>query len=134
MKDPMSVMWAQACEMLEEAERLQRQFFYIGPRQRRPAWEPPVDIYERESEWIVCVALPGVRAEETEITLEGGLLIIAGERVLPQGSVVIHRLEIPHGRFERRLALPSPSVVLSGRESIDGCLVLTLSKGNANER
>jgi HSP20 family molecular chaperone IbpA len=133
MKDPMSVMWAHACEMLEEAERLQRQFFYIG-RERRSAWEPPVDIYEGERDFTVCVALPGVSSSQIEIAFDKGMLIIAGERVLPAGSALIRRLEIPHGRFERRIALPSPGIALARRELIDGCLVLTLSKGNTNER
>ena len=133
MKDPMTVMWAHACEMLEEAERLQRQFFYIGG-ERRPTWEPPVDIYEGERDLIVCVALPGVNASQVEIAFDNGLLVIAGERVLPAGSALIHRLEIPHGRFERRIALPSQRIALVRHELLDGCLVLTLSKGNTNER
>lgn len=133
MKDPMTVMWAHACEMLEEAERLQRQFFYIGG-ERRPTWEPPVDIYESERDLIVCVALPGVNASQVEIAFDNELLVIAGERVLPAGSALIHRLEIPHGRFERRIALPAQRIALVRHELLDGCLVLTLSKGNTNER
>lgn len=130
MKDPASVMWAHACEMLAEAERLQREFFRIGSNARRPAWEPPVDVYEAEHEFVICVALPGVSARHIEITLDRGLLVIAGERLLPVGSAAIHRLEIPHGRFERRIALPSSSTSLARRELTDGCLVLTLRKGN----
>ncbi|MGH8727526.1 MAG: Hsp20/alpha crystallin family protein, partial [Burkholderiales bacterium] len=61
MKDLTTVMWARACEMLVEAERLQRQFFVIDSRERRPTWEPPVDVYETEREFVVSVALPGVR-------------------------------------------------------------------------
>lgn len=126
MKDPTAVMWAHACEMLAEAERLQRQFFVIS-RDRRAAWEPPVDVYETEREFVVCVALPGVRPSHIEIALDGDLLVIAGERVLPAGSALIRRLEIPHGRFERRLAMPA-SAKLAGHALEDGCLVLTLRK------
>jgi HSP20 family molecular chaperone IbpA len=132
MKDPAAVMWAHACEMLAEAERLQREFFRIGSG-RRPAWEPPVDVYETERDFLVCVALPGVKPGDIEIALDGPLLVIAGERVLPAGSALIHRLEIPHGRFERRIVLPA-SVRLVTRELEDGCLVLTLRKGDEHER
>jgi HSP20 family protein len=129
MKDPASVMWAHACEMIAETERWQREFFRIGAGARRPTWEPPVDLYETEHEFVICVALPGISARHIEITLDGGLLVIAGERVLPAGSALIHRLEIPHGRFERRIALPSSTTSLAGHELTDGCLVLTLRKG-----
>lgn len=134
MKDPASVMWAHACEMLAEAERLQREFFRIGSNARRPTWEPPVDVYETEHEFVICVALPGVSARHIEITLDRALLVVAGERLLPVGSAAIHRLEIPHGRFERRIALPSSPASLARRELTDGCLVLTLRKGNGHER
>lgn len=128
MKDPTSVMWAHACEMLAEAERLQRQFFIIGSRERRAAWEPPVDVYETEGEFVVSVALPGVKPSHIEIAVDGDLLVIAGDRVLPLSSALIRRLEIPHGRFERRLAMPASAKLVSHTLE-DGCLVLTLRKG-----
>ena len=95
-----------------------------------PAWEPPVDLIETEREIFVCVALPGVSAQQIEILFETDSLVISGERLLPSGmrAALIHRLEIPHGRFERRVALPSEAVELKRRDLIDGCLVLTLGK------
>ena len=37
------------------------------------------------------------------------MLLIAGERVLPQElrTATIHRLELPQGRFERQVPLPA---------------------------
>ena len=92
-----------------------------------PAWEPPVDMVETEREIFVCVALPGVSAQQIEILFETDSLVISGERLLPSGmrAALIHRLEIPHGRFERRVALPSEAVELKRRDLIDGCLTLT---------
>ena len=40
--DPKTWMWAEACGLLERAER-HRQFFRVFPP--RP-WEPPVDVFE----------------------------------------------------------------------------------------
>ena len=59
-----------------------------------------------------------------------GVLSIAGERPLPlpRGAGTIHRLEIPHGRFERRLGLPPGRYELGRRDLLDGCLTLTLRK------
>ena len=57
---------------------------------------------------LVIVALPGVKPEQVEAAIDGGDLVLAGTRTLPAelASAVIHRLELPQGRFERRLALP----------------------------
>jgi hypothetical protein len=42
-------LWGEACEMLERAERLHRQFFRPGLALPHSAgWEPPVDIFETE--------------------------------------------------------------------------------------
>ena len=48
-RNPSSWMWAEACEMLERAQRLQRQFFQFGHAvEAQPRWEPPVDIVAYE--------------------------------------------------------------------------------------
>ena len=56
-------------------------------------------------------------------------LIITGARPLPcKGrDANIVRLEIPYGRFERRIALSS-RLRLAQRELCNGCLVLTFAK------
>jgi HSP20 family molecular chaperone IbpA len=37
-------------------------------------------------------------------------------------------MELPYGRFERRVALPPGRFELSGRDLVDGCLTVTLRK------
>ena len=62
--DPTSRMWAQACDLIDQAERLHRQFFQLGVSERALAtWEPPVDVFEDEREVVIVVAMPGVPAE-----------------------------------------------------------------------
>ena len=80
-----------------------------GTQARQPAWEPPVDILETEFEVLVLVALPGVDAEDAEAVIEDGDLVIAGTRIYPPElrTATIHRLELPQGRFYRRLRLPA---------------------------
>jgi HSP20 family molecular chaperone IbpA len=41
----------------------------------------------------------------------------------------ILRMEIPYGRFERRIELPPVPFEISGRHLADGCLMLRLAKG-----
>jgi HSP20 family molecular chaperone IbpA len=124
-------MWAEALALIDQAERRQRAMFQPGTA-RRPAscWEPPVDVFETDDEIWIQVALPGVPLERLEVVLEGGTLVIGGERPLPLpgGAGVIHRLEIPHGRFERRLPLPGGRYALGRRDLVNGCLTLSLRK------
>jgi HSP20 family protein len=130
-RDPSAWMWAEACELLDRAERLHRQFFVPrGAQRRQPTWEPPVDLLETEEELWICVALPGVGKEQLEVVVEKGTLIVTGERPMPGRSrgTVIHRLELPYGRFERQIELPPGRYDVVRRELVDGCLTLGLRK------
>ena len=130
-RDLESWMWVEAIRRLDHAERLQRQFFRpAGPHPRRQ-WEPPVDIFETDGAVWVTVALPGVSGDAlTELEVRGDELIVAGERRVPAPDerAVLHRLEIPHGHFERRVDLPGPRLAIAGYELTDGCLYLKLRK------
>jgi HSP20 family molecular chaperone IbpA len=122
-------MWGETVDLLEQAERLQRQFFRLGGAQR-PSWEPPADVYGDQGEVLIEVALPGVPPERIEIIFAPGELVVRGERRLPRrlASSTIQRLEIPHGRFERRLALPAGRWELVAQELANGCLQLLLAR------
>jgi HSP20 family protein len=128
---PTDWMWAQAFEVLEEAERMHRQFFRLSTPGRGPVtWEPPVDIFEDERDVVVFVALPGVPAQRIEVTTESGDLVVRGERALPLASSPcgLRRLEIPYGFFERKIPLPEARLETATREVRDGCLILRLRK------
>lgn len=129
--DPRVTMWAEACELLDRAERLHRQFFKPGrAATRRPTWEPPIDVFETDSELWIVVALPGVAPDGLELAIEGGAVVVGGERRLPPTlrTASIHRIEIPYGRFERRIQLPAGRFELGAHQLADGCLVLGLRK------
>lgn len=130
MRNPTTWMWQEAIDLLDEAERLHRQFFRLSGAQARPVWEPPVDVFEDEDEFVVIVALPGVAPERVQVTLEAGELVIRAERAMPcpHYGGEIHRLEIPYGYFERRIPLPPATLQASAREHVNGCLVLRLRK------
>ena len=125
-------MWAQTVDLLDQAERLQRQFFRLAAHAEcsQPRWEPPVDVYAGNDQLLVEVALPGVPAERMELILAPGELVIRGERRLPAGppGTELRRLEIPYGRFERRLALGPGNWELIARHLADGCLQLLLAR------
>jgi len=126
-----NVMLSEALENLARAERLSRQFFQLQrpAGAREPCWEPPVDVLETEREVLILFALPGVDPEQVEAVIEDATLVVSGRRVLPPElrSAVIHRMELPQGRFERRIALP-PGRYTVHRFAANGCLVFSLAK------
>jgi HSP20 family molecular chaperone IbpA len=130
-RDATDWMWAEAVSLLDEAERLHRQFFRLAASPRPDAsWQPPVDVLEDDREIVVIVALPGVAPERVSVVQEGDVLVVRAERPLPfAGSPrVVRRLEIPYGVFERRIALPGGPLVAGAPELAHGCLVVRLTK------
>lgn len=125
-------MWAEACQALARTERLRQHFFEIETDSTGAGsgWQAPVDIFEKGRELIVWVALPGVAPESVQIQLQGNMLCVSGFRSLriESRSALIRRLEIPHGRLERRIDLPAAGYVLEARDSVHGCMRLCLRR------
>lgn len=120
------VMWADALVVLARTDRLPRGLF----QPTAAGWEPAVDVLETEAGLLVIVALPGVRPDETEVGMSGGELLVRGTRSWPamQHPARVQRVELPHGRFERRLPLPHGTYQLAGQDHLDGCLHLALRR------
>ena len=127
---PSAWMLAEAVELLQSADRLQRQFFQIGPPGESPCWEPPVDMYVNDRELGLLIALPGVAPERFEVTLEQQAIVVRGERSFGAslGAGAILQMEIPYGRFERRIQLPFGGFRMADMLLENGCLKLTLER------
>ncbi len=127
MRSGKSWMWSEALDLLQSAERLQRQFFRVGgtPGSR---WEPPVDVYQCAEDVWIFLAVPGVPENHVEVVMDGTTLVVRGERPLPRVAkdAAIHRLEIPYGPFERRIGLPEGRYQVLQRVFDNGCLVIGL--------
>ncbi len=120
------IMWAEAVSALARVDRLHRDFFRPDPN----GWEPPVDVLQTQDEIVIMAALPGVQANEVEIVIQNDSLAIVGIRRLPaflQRARVL-RMELPHGRFERRVAIPSGRYEITRRDIADGLLVVALRR------
>lgn len=127
-----NLMWSEALSLMEQADRLHRQFFRPAATQM-PAWEPPVDVIETTDAVAIHVALPGAAADSIVVDLEPGAITVSAHRPLPLESDDRHAarvlaLEIPYGRFARRIGLPMQALTLTSRKLQDGCLKLTFSK------
>jgi HSP20 family protein len=126
-----SWMWAEACALLEQAERKHRHFFdLLAAPSSRPVWEPPTDIFSDGSQVRVVVALPGARAEDVTVQITPTGLQV--ETVVPPPAVGaalnVVRMEIPYGRMRRRIELPPGRYVLTERRLDRGCLHLSLTR------
>lgn len=76
-------------------------------------WTPPVDIEEYADKFVLYADVPGVDPKSIEVTLEKGVLTLAGarERAVEPKGVEARRQERAAGRFFRRFSLP---------ETVDG--------------
>jgi HSP20 family protein len=132
-RDLSRLMWGEALSLLDQADRLHRQFCRPAPA-RLPAWEPPVDVIETADAVRIQMVLPGVAADSIVVGLEPGAITISARRPFPLAAADgvtgarIHALEIPYGRFERRIRLPTQALTLAARRFEDGCLTLTFEK------
>jgi HSP20 family protein len=94
-------------------------------------WVPAADIEEFDDRFELCIDLPGVAASGVDITLEAGVLTLAGERkpIRSTDQVTHARRERGTGRFYRRFILPdsvdAERVRARGR---DGVLEVTIPK------
>ena len=103
----------------------------IHPGMSTPPWTPAVDISERKDAYMVAAELPGVGIDDLEITFEGRLLTIQGQRqVAPDSSEVrIHRAERNYGAFRRSITLPThvkPEAIEASTQ--DGVLQIMVPK------
>jgi HSP20 family molecular chaperone IbpA len=135
------IIWRRANDLLQQAERIHRNFLQIAAASqyraqhgRTPSWEPPVNVVETDASLWVISALAGVAVDRVEVRLEGRDLVIAGERPLPKcchdGELKLW--EIPLGRFERRVALvgEANSLLLGNISFQDGLVIIELRKNS----
>jgi HSP20 family protein len=122
-------MWVQACELLDRADRMQRSYVrYVEPGADAAVWEPPVDIQETPAGLDFVFALPGASPEHIEVRLEANALTVNAFRPARLGSPdsLVRRMEIPHGRFIRRIALAGARFRLGDTRYLNGCLEVRL--------
>ena len=94
-------------------------------------WTPAVDVAEYSDKFVLTADVPGIDVNAIEITLEKGVLSIAGTREKPTQDEEVHsrRVERSAGRFHRQFTLPdtadADSVSASGN---NGVLEITIPK------
>jgi len=71
-------------------------------------WTPRLAAYSKDGDLVLHADLPGVSLEDVDITLDGNVLTISGERkIRTQDEGVSYYLnELPHGAFRRSVTVP----------------------------
>ena len=102
---------------------------YFGSETR--AFAPALNVVETEHAFTLTAELPGVAKDDVKITIEDGVLTLAGEKrhSEEQKDGQWHRVERAYGAFERSLALPKGVDGGAAQATFkDGVLTITLPK------
>src|ERR1041385_7135330 len=95
------------------------------------AWMPRADIRETDKEYILDLALPGVKKEDVKVEVKDEVLTITGEKKTEKeekGKTWLRR-ESSYGSFQRSFALPEGLHAEDIKSSYkDGVLTLTMRK------
>ncbi len=101
-------------QMGKMMDQLQKGYFNFCPAE---TWTPPVNLYENDTGYIVCVDLSGVEKEKIDLVVADGQLKLRGQRavpVSPEGGgearamgLRVHLMEIDYGPFCREVGLPN---------------------------
>jgi HSP20 family protein len=100
----------------------------------RGTWAPEIDVFETPEKFTVILELPGMSTEDLDITVDDGVLTIAGERKFYSDveEENFYRIERRHGAFQRRITLPQQCDVTKIDASMsDGLLKVEIPKTEA---
>jgi HSP20 family protein len=77
-------------------------------RDRQAPWMPAMDVYETDEKVVVTVELPGIEAEDVEVSVEDSTLTVSGTREFSSEVTEesYHRIERRYGSFSRAVSLP----------------------------
>ena len=94
-------------------------------------WAPAADVSETDDEYLIKAELPEVSKDDLNITVQEGVLTLAGERKAEkrEDNEKLHRIERFHGSFSRRFTLPDDADEQGIKaESKDGVLVIHIPR------
>jgi len=96
-------------------------------------WAPAVDVREIDTAFVLNVDIPGVAAQDVEITSDKGVLTISGKRTAEtEEPNSYNRVERAYGKFARRFTLPeSANTDAIAAKTANGVLTVTIPKREA---
>jgi HSP20 family protein len=127
----------------EELERMRRQMDWLSSGLSRgflgetsAGVFPLMNVTEDKNNYYIRAELPGLKADELDISVTGDTLSISGEKKLPaeDGKAQYHRREREAGTFSRIVNLPAQ--IDTGKveaRCTDGILTVTLPKAEVSK-
>ena len=105
--------------------------FFSGWGARKGEFIPPVDVHETESDVVVTMEVPGLSANEIDISVSNDVITVRGEKKSEheEKGGGYHVVERSYGRFQR--SVPLPTAVVSDKAEAkcqDGVLTVSLPK------
>lgn len=130
--------WREVRTLREAMDELFEESF-VRPGQQRLEQQQrrfrlPLDVYVTPEEIVIVASLPGLTADEVDITIDGDRLTIQGELRPPLENVDYLFQERAYGPFSRTLALNVP-INAGQAEAVfeNGVLTLTLPKAEESK-
>jgi HSP20 family protein len=126
---------------LEELERMRRQMEILTdgltrsfPKGPTAGVFPLMNVTEDKDNYFIRAELPGIKADDLDISVTGNTLSISGQRKIPEeeASARYHRREREAGRFSRVISVPG--MLDTGKVQAycsDGILTVVLPKPEA---
>lgn len=103
------------------------QDFALAPFGRSSRIQPPVEVQETGDSIVVQLDLPGVSKDQVDISLEDGVLSIAGNRAANATQSLYN--ERAYGDFRRSITLPSAVDANNIKASYEnGVLIINMHK------
>lgn len=122
---------------LQEMERIHEEINRLFDYTRTPevtgifdrSVSPAVDMVENDEAFVVRCDLPGVKADQLEISVTDNVLTIKGEKKGDANGARVYRKEVWEGNFQRTVTLPMGVDADKVEARLkDGVLTLTLPK------
>jgi HSP20 family protein len=119
------IRWEPVRELNSLQQEMNRVFntFFDQPAGGARRWVPAMDLVETEDHYVLRADLPGVAEADVDLSLDGDVLTLKGERRSEQEEhrEGYYRVERATGAFSRSLTLP---------EGVDGdAIAATFDKG-----
>ena len=129
--------WRPWLSPFRELERDMEEMFGRLPRRLRRGfmeeggWIPPLELVEKDDQFVVRAELPGMKKEDIDITFVGETLVIRGERRMESETREenYYLAERSYGTFHRTVSMPSSVDVNSVQARYEnGILEVTVPK------
>jgi HSP20 family protein len=98
------------CDPLRDLRAWQERLERLAA-QRGSAWDPPIDVYETASRYVVTAEVPGLVRDQIELAVQENRLTIRGQRPAAgpdTASRHYHQVERGHGSFQRTFEFVNP--------------------------